>query len=54
VGAKPEAVNKDLLLYKGILSKLAAAKVRAAWGGLRAGRLAAAAAAARGGVVWWW
>lgn len=26
VGAKPEAVNKDLLLYKGILSKLAAAK----------------------------
>jgi hypothetical protein len=27
VGAKPEAVNKDLLLYKGILSKLAAAKV---------------------------
>jgi hypothetical protein len=28
VGAKPESVNKDLLLYKGILSKLAAAKVR--------------------------
>lgn len=26
VGARPEAVNKDLLLYKGILSKLAAAK----------------------------
>ncbi|KAI8463231.1 MAG: photosystem II biogenesis protein Psp29 [Monoraphidium minutum] len=26
VGAKPEAVNKDLLLYKGILSKLSAAK----------------------------
>ncbi|GBF98120.1 hypothetical protein Rsub_10867 [Raphidocelis subcapitata] len=26
VGAAPEAVNKDLLLYKGILSKLSAAK----------------------------
>jgi hypothetical protein len=26
VGARPEAVNKDLLLYKGVLSKLAAAK----------------------------
>ena len=29
VGVKPESVNKDLLLYKGILSKLSAAKVRA-------------------------
>jgi hypothetical protein len=28
VGVKPESVNKDLLLYKGILSKLSAAKVR--------------------------
>jgi len=26
VGVKPEAVNRDLMLYKGILSKLAAAK----------------------------
>ncbi|GFH13535.1 protein THYLAKOID FORMATION 1, chloroplastic, partial [Haematococcus lacustris] len=26
VGVKPEAVNKDLMLYKGILSKLSAAK----------------------------
>jgi hypothetical protein len=27
VGVKPAAVNKDLLLYKGVLSKLSAAKV---------------------------
>jgi hypothetical protein len=34
VGVAPEAVNKDLLMYKGILSKLSAAKVRS---GRRAG-----------------
>jgi hypothetical protein len=27
VGVKPASVNKDLLLYKGVLSKLSAAKV---------------------------
>lgn len=27
VGVQPAAVNKDLLLYKGVLSKLSAAKV---------------------------
>lgn len=40
VGVKPASVNKDLLLYKGVLSKLSSAKVR--WGqGLRevAGRV---------------
>jgi hypothetical protein len=29
VGAKPEAVSRDLMLYKGLLSKMAAAKVGA-------------------------
>jgi hypothetical protein len=34
----PESVNKDLLMYKGILSKLSAAKVgREAGGGGRGG-----------------
>lgn len=28
VGVKPASVNKDLLMYKGVLSKLSAAKVR--------------------------
>lgn len=30
VGVKPASVNKDLLMYKGVLSKLSAAKVRVA------------------------
>jgi hypothetical protein len=28
VGVKPASVNKDLLMYKGVLSKLSSAKVR--------------------------
>jgi hypothetical protein len=32
VGVKPASVNKDLLLYKGVLSKLSSAKVRRAQG----------------------
>lgn len=33
VGVKPASVNKDLLMYKGVLSKLSAAKVREDKGG---------------------
>jgi hypothetical protein len=50
VGVKPASVNKDLLLYKGVLSKLSSAKVRRGQG--RQGR-ALWPHVGRACVAWW-